>query len=194
MYIRESCPSRVAFLLGASVVLFCGLFAHAAPSSATVSPGLAPGCPSLNTESAEQAPVEHYGFSGQCVQVGDMALAVSHYALAAAFAHYDMLRVPDKTAHPVITREPLAANAKLNQSERSQLHRATLARQSNPVELATMCAAMTSVGPPRYHPTYMTKFGIYEGPSGKGRPVAKIKDEQGQWKNLLVEFIGCPRG
>lgn len=137
-------------------------------------------------------PVEHYTVAGQCVQLGNLADAVSPHALAAAFARFDMLRVPDQTAHPVITREPLAANARLSSAERTRLHHATLARQASAAQMAPMCAAMAQVGPPRYHPEYMAKYGAYDSPQGTGRPIAPLANAEGQWKKLLEEFIDGP--
>ena len=193
MYFREACLKRVALLFGLSATLFGCLVLHVSRPVQAAEGAVAENCEEVTSQWAALSPRKLYDKAGRCFTQNKTEAAVTFYALAAAYAQFDMRRVPDVTAHPVITREPMATQQLLTPAERIQFHQATLDRQRNPEAMQRMCVQLRQAGPPQYVPTYMAKFGEYDSPAGTGRPIKVITQPVREWERILDEFIGCSR-
>lgn len=147
---------RHLILASAALLLFAGC----TPPRAAVELDEWMPCTGLDAWLPEFDPEEAYGSAVACANAGDYRRAAELAILGETYVHFDMLRIPDRTAHRAGDELLKATQKKLKPSRLAELRATVNGIQVAPDQRRLLCKQIQAVGMPKYEPDYMAKFGM----------------------------------
>ena len=124
-----------------------------------------------------------------CVRADQMDAAVDLFNVAGAFARFDTLRVPDKTAYAAWPALTVMAGNAMTATQRNAFNVHLKRRSNAPGYHDTLCAFTAQLTPPTYNPLYMTRHGMG---SFLGSPTAQPFSAPQAWSKVRSQYLGCP--
>jgi hypothetical protein len=139
-------------------------------------------------------PPDLYTGVAKCLADGDMQKAVRLFALAGAYARFDVQRVADRTAGDggqVLVMQTFSTVSPESKQQFSQVLHSTV-RDAR--RLAQLCADVSKVGPPKYFPTYLVMHGMNAFLPGFSLDKALDPnfDAKAAWITARTQYLKCP--
>ena len=151
------------------------------------------GCVAPETISASDTAADIASGARSCLDERDYDRMADLILFASAYAFYDTLRVFDPSAHAALGALFVDRFESISRSQRRRFLRAVDQTKGNEKRVGELCAMLSAVGPPRYHPTYMIAHGLMSFPGvSKAAPQLREIDRAEGWRKTLVEFVMCP--
>lgn len=133
------------------------------------------------------------GAMDKCVRAARYDDAFGLYLLAGAFARFDVLRVPDQSAHDAFSVLMMNTTGAWSDQQRTSFMalKDKYAADNSP-SMAAVCARAWALGPPGYEPTYMSKHGMgaFFGTDKSGTPAGF--DANAAWEKVAESYLRCP--
>lgn len=108
-----------------------------------------------------------------------------------AFGLFDVWRVADPTSHSVLDAMHADLQCAIGPEGKSR-YAAVQAKLSDPIFLGEVRDFVTALGPPKYHPSYMTRHGIgcLGGPDEQGLGLREDVAPEKAWAGVVEHLFG----
>jgi hypothetical protein len=151
----------------------------------SLKPNVAIGCIDIGEVKSDFNPPALVEAAAKCVREEQFAKAWALLTTGLGYAHFDINRLADRSAHGA--RQVMIANVfgGLPQELRMRASRASTEIQSDAEKVKAYCAALTKLGPPTYEPSWAILHGIgaYSEPRN-GHYLTNV-DTKALWEEVL---------
>ena len=128
-----------------------------------------------------------------CLKKAQAADAADLYVLMVARAHFDALRVTDKSAHQAGSVLVLQLrNSVLRQDLQALQGRLTALGKPGMASWAVFCGRLRATGVPGHDPGYMVAQGMGAFLDQASEPLAAGFDAVAAWRTMLSADVKCP--
>jgi len=153
------------------------------------------GCTGYEGLTNKNTPADLYVAMSKCLKKKDYALAAELYAIAGAYATFDMLRVADQTAHQANTVLTMRATSSVPQEDSKKMIDILKVRLKKGSEnLQKECDNIRRVGIPDYYPRYMIAHGMgaFSGKQTNKGLVMNFKPAEAM-EEALNKYLHCKK-
>ena len=150
------------------------------------------GCLSQSELSNDMHPSELARIVRACAEAKRYDDAIQVYYTYSSYGLFDQQRVRDESAHVVLGELAQWMFSFFDRETMAGL-RASIDKMRDPESafFLTTCATIQSLGPPKYRPGYMIRYGIVPRKSEEDWQ-HEVFDSANAWRKAVIEINGCP--
>lgn len=149
------------------------------------------GCLNLNQVSNSNNPADIYIGMSECIKNGKYENAAKLFAIAGAYATYDMKRVKDKSAHQAMIVLQMNTLGEINEDIKELLLQEIEKIQNDTELLSQLCSEIRAIGMPTYYPKYMIQHGMGAFSDNQGDGLVEDFNETEAWEKALGTYLHC---
>jgi hypothetical protein len=148
-------------------------------------------CVATSEVTPDHTPADIYPAVAKCLRAKRLRDAVSLYAVAYAYAMFDVLRVRDASAHQAKDVLELQAFAQLEEADRGAFIAAVQGAAPGTEAAARVCGELARLGPPSYAPRYMIAHGAEAASGNAQQAPPESFDPAAAWTDVLASKMKC---
>jgi hypothetical protein len=151
------------------------------------------GCIPLSEVENRFTPADLYPGVAACMEQGNVENGAALMFLAGIYSQFDMNRITDSTARQAADALIIRAIVPLPDETKDPVYQEVHRVLQDPQALAAMCASISEVGPPDYHPRYMIQHGMKAANIYDTDPdLVEDFDATAIWTSLMSLYLHCP--
>lgn len=151
------------------------------------------GCIPLSEVKNSYTPADMYRGVVACIEQGSVEDGTALFFMAGMYSRFDMNRIVDTSAHQAASMLIIQAFQPLSDEAKEPFSREMERVTQDPQALAAMCASISEVGAPDYHPRYIIQHGLNAvGFQDTAPDLVEGFDPVATWDALMSTYLHCP--
>lgn len=149
------------------------------------------GCLNLKQVSNSNNPADIYIGMSECIKNGNYVNAAKLFAIAGAYATFDMKRVKDKSAHQAMIVLQMNILGEIKDDVKELLLNEIKKIQNDEELLSQLCSEIREIGIPTYYPKYMIQHGMGAFSDNQGDGLVENFNAIEAWEEALESYLKC---